>query len=662
MNSLINKSKLHAAASALAIAAMVLSLVPMQAYAANIIICKKNNSGELSFNSQQVNTNAANNGLANSGVNGDIVPPTDPEFPAGINWTATYAGFTGQQIWENGCAVPTPPQTTGTLTVNKIISGITGIATSLFGYSINNTASVAFEADGSNSQTVNIGAFNVVESGVTNGQITVGQNTYSVSYSDCSGTLTTTPALCTITNTYVPQTVVNGCTDPLANNYVPTATSGNPDAENCTYTDACPNLPDNQTTVPEGYVLVGGQCVAIVNGCTDSTATNYNAAATPGNPQATACTLNYVSQCGANPNLLTNGDFETPAPTANSFGVGFWEIFPDITGWTATNGIEIWDNMLNAVGGNQVVELDTTGSSAISQSYATIAGATYELRFDFAARSNASSLADNSVVASVDGNPLVTTNTTNTNWTTYGQTFTADASTDITLADVGTSNGLGTIIDNVVLCLVNDPNTGGGGDEDTYRIQGYVWHDDNENQDWDSEFIPEQETTELLEDPLTGWTVNITDGKTTLSTTTDSEGYYYFEVPEGTWTITEVVQDGWGRTTQESHVVTVPGVLTLGDSIINFIIPTAHAAVIGDPYGDYNFGNNETRRGGGGGGGNSAGDRDGEVLGDSDSVTPEPFVLGEQTSAVPIGAPDTGKGGAALEVMGQFLALPRRRN
>ena len=57
---------------------------------------------------------------------------------------------------------------------------------------------------------------------------------------------------------------------------------------------------------------------------------------------------------------------------------------------------------------------------------------------------------------------------------------------------------------------------------------------------------------------------------------------------------------------------------------------------------------------------------DGEVLGASDSNVsnePEPkgLVLGEQVSAVPTGAPDTGKGGTAETlVMGRLLVAPRR--
>ena len=45
--------------------------------------------------------------------------------------------------------------------------------------------------------------------------------------------------------------------------------------------------------------------------------------------------------------------------------------------------------------------------------------------------------------------------------------------------------------------------------------------------------------------PGIGWTIYATNGSTTLSTTTDSNGYYYFEVMEGHWEITEEDRSGW---------------------------------------------------------------------------------------------------------------------
>jgi hypothetical protein len=199
---------------------------------------------------------------------------------------------------------------------------------------------------------------------------------------------------------------------------------------------------------------------------------------------------------------------------------------------------------------------------------------------------------------------------------------------------------------------------------DTYRIKGYVWNDDNTNTEWDGITDEEQ-----LESPLAGWVVRITNGTTTLSTTTDETGFYYFEVPAGTWTITEEVKEGWERTTQESHVVTVPApvTVTLLESVMQYIVPVAEAAVLAT-YGDYNFGNNETAiattttssgsRGGGGSRPRS------KVAGDSISTTtPTPLVLGDQVSVVPQGAPGAGHGGASNQVsltLNQLLSLPRK--
>jgi Protein of unknown function (DUF642) len=245
--------------------------------------------------------------------------------------------------------------------------------------------------------------------------------------------------------------------------------------------DVCPNIEGNQSVIPEGYHLnndnqcvpdvptcatgfhlVDNECVAnggggaeVVNGCTNDSATNFNSKATAGNPDATKCDFNYVSQCGENPNLLLNGSFEDPVVT----NPNLWDTFASITGWTSTNGIELWHGILNGPSlGLQNAELDTNGNSTISQSVATIPGATYELRFDFAARSDASSAADNSVKAMADTTTVVNHSTANTNWTTYGGTFVASSTAaSISLADMGTSNGLGTVVDNAVLCLVRTP-------------------------------------------------------------------------------------------------------------------------------------------------------------------------------------------------------------
>ena len=42
-----------------------------------------------------------------------------------------------------------------------------------------------------------------------------------------------------------------------------------------------------------------------------------------------------------------------------------------------------------------------------------------------------------------------------------------------------------------------------------------------------------------------GWSIYATNGSTTLSTTTDADGYYWFEVPAGDWEVYEGDREGW---------------------------------------------------------------------------------------------------------------------
>ncbi len=179
--------------------------------------------------------------------------------------------------------------------------------------------------------------------------------------------------------------------------------------------------------------------------------------------------------CETGKNLLVNGSFEDP-----SVEEGDWDIFSTVAGWTIalSDGLELWANGFygGASDGNQNAELDGNAPTKITQNVTTVPGATYELRFDFSARPDADSTADNNVDGLVNGLAImnavangsdITTNT----WSTHSQTFVATGtSTEIGLVDNGTANSLGSLIDNAVLCLVSTPNGGGdddGGDDDT---------------------------------------------------------------------------------------------------------------------------------------------------------------------------------------------------
>lgn len=206
--------------------------------------------------------------------------------------------------------------------------------------------------------------------------------------------------------------------------------------------------------------------------------------------------------------------------------------------------------------------------------------------------------------------------------------------------------------------ITNTLITGGDGDGDgdatLYKVEGYVWHDANSNDTWEKDNV-ETEEVETGEADLEGWTVNIVNGSTSFSTVTDASGYYSFMVPAGTWTITEAVQNEWSQTfpNSGSHIVTVPAVVTKAhvSSIFAWFISVAHAQAP-SVFGPYDFGNVFTgctsNCGGGGGGGGSSGGGGGGKKSSSSGSSSDATPVGEVLGAVaPIGAPNTGMGGAS---------------
>lgn len=227
---------------------------------------------------------------------------------------------------------------------------------------------------------------------------------------------------------------------------------------------------------------------------------------------------------------------------------------------------------------------------------------------------------------------------------------------------------------------------GGGNEGPEYLVYGYVWHDENSNMCWEGKNCSQEEAT-TTEPDLDGWTVKITNGEVTMSTTTDAEGYYSFMVPAGTWTISEVVQSNWNQTfpNDNTHVVVVGTVTeaeseSLFASIMHLIIPVALAQTP-ETYGPYNFGNVFTgssySQGSYGGGSYSQGSYGGgngkkielsESSGGGGSADPVPEVAGEQVTIIPAGPVNAGSGGASpIEIprtplIAGLLTLARRKS
>jgi Prealbumin-like fold domain len=452
--------------------------------------------------------------------------------------------------------------------------------------------------------------------------------------------------------TYLPDPIL-GCTDPTANNY---NSAANQNDGSCTYDVlGCTDITANNFNPAANKD--DGSCTydpAPILGCTDPTAENYNPAATVddqscrydngGGPDLCTVTIvsdtnDFVIEKGANAQELT---FIHDAWDA-VLGAAEWIWGDDPVVTSSDSQTQTFRKQFGFVGDvtSATLEIasDNGHSATVNGGPAKVGGSSFGSAVSYNVTSEINESGNNELLIAVTNDGAVSDPQTNPAGLKYRLTIEGEVTSD---ADCS------------IAYIPPTPEV------DTYRIKGYVWHDDNRNTNWDG--FESEEEQEDVEDSLEGWTVNITNGSTNLSTTTDESGFYYFNVPAGTWTITEVVKNGWDRTTQESHVVTVPvvPVVTLLDSIFNLILPTAHAALVGT-YGDYNFGNDEEESNGGGGGGSRL-SRPAPTPTVAGEATSTPEVLGEQVSIVPVGAPATGNGGMSgiVFAIGQLLVVPRR--
>ena len=178
-----------------------------------------------------------------------------------------------------------------------------------------------------------------------------------------------------------------------------------------------------------------------------------------------------VSDCVETGNdLVVNGGFETPDVPA-----GGWAIYPDasLTSWTieSGSGLEIQDHAAgNPHTGNQLAELDSYSSSAISQAITTVAGGKYRLTFWHSPRPGVAA-PDNTIAATVQVvsyNSVLVNDTigagasggSNTSWTSYSYDFVAvDTATRVMFSDMGTSNSYGGYLDDVSVKALSCSNT-----------------------------------------------------------------------------------------------------------------------------------------------------------------------------------------------------------
>ena len=162
----------------------------------------------------------------------------------------------------------------------------------------------------------------------------------------------------------------------------------------------------------------------------------------------------------AHANLLVDGGFESPALPAGSYTT-----VTSIPGWTGAPTIEVQNRVAGSpFEGNQFVELDTDGNSAMFQDFASIAGATYKIHFQYSPRPGVSALSNGiqffwndtlMAMLALNGVGLA-----DTSWTGYDFTAVATGgSTRVSFAAFGPSDTLGGYLDNVSVTAVPEPGT-----------------------------------------------------------------------------------------------------------------------------------------------------------------------------------------------------------
>jgi hypothetical protein len=147
---------------------------------------------------------------------------------------------------------------------------------------------------------------------------------------------------------------------------------------------------------------------------------------------------------------VINGGFEDP-----QLNYGTWVgTYTSIPGWIATSGtIEIQNHVAGSpYEGNQHVELDSYGNSAMQQTVATVAGTMYDFSFAYSPRPDIAPVS-NIIYVYFNGtllDHLTGFSTPDTTWTMHNYSVTATSSiSTLAFAAAGTSDSLGGYLDAV---------------------------------------------------------------------------------------------------------------------------------------------------------------------------------------------------------------------
>jgi lysophospholipase L1-like esterase len=145
--------------------------------------------------------------------------------------------------------------------------------------------------------------------------------------------------------------------------------------------------------------------------------------------------------------LIVNGGFEDN--TLNNSG---WGLFDTLPGWTSPTGvIEVQEGVRSS--GNAVVELDSNANAVIQQTVTIATAGTYRFSFDYA-RNGAN--ATNGFEVFINGISQGVVSPNASGWFTFSvDVALAAGQSIIQIAARGTSDGVGTLIDNVSLATVD---------------------------------------------------------------------------------------------------------------------------------------------------------------------------------------------------------------